>query len=70
VARKNRKATRVNDDIHEKDHPMISLKLSVATASMAIAQKGWIMSVIMSDQVKVTMVAAIPGSNCFTAGII
>ena len=38
--------------------PMMSLKLSLATASIAIAQKGWIMSVIMSDQAKVTTVAA------------
>ncbi len=31
-------------------HPMISLNSSLATASMAMAQKGWIMSVIMSPQ--------------------
>jgi len=39
---------------------MISLKCNFATASMAMAQKGWIISVIMSDQAKVTTVIPMP----------
>ena len=49
---------------------MMSLKFNFATASMAMAQKGWIMSVIISDQAKVTTVVPIPTPNFFAAGTI
>lgn len=48
---------------------MISLKCNLATANMAIAQKGWIISVIISDQAKVITVVPMPTPNCLAAGI-
>jgi hypothetical protein len=35
---------------------------------MAMAQKGWIISVIISDHAKVTTVVPIPMPNSFAAG--